>query len=263
MILIVGAHPGDESAGASSVLFSPDDVSVLHATDGAPRDPAEARANGFETREAYAAAREAEARAALAFAGIPPSRRVTLGQIGREASLHLAALTRAILATIERLRPEVLLTHAYEGGHPDHDAVAFAAHAAVALRRASGSPVPALSEMASYHRGPGGGFESGVFLGGAAPEDIVRRLDAAARARKLQLLARYRTQWSFLRRFRVEEERFRPAPFYDFTRPPHAGRLWYEPFPWGMSAARFGDLVRYALLELGLRQAAEPVSSTS
>jgi LmbE family N-acetylglucosaminyl deacetylase len=176
-------------------------------------------------------------------------------------SLRLAALTRAIVERIERLRPDVLLTHAYEGGHPDHDAVAFAAHAAVALRRASGSAYPALSEMTSYHRRPGGGFAPGVFLTGAGTEEVVRRLGAAARARKLQLLARYRTRWTMLRQVRIEEERFRPAPSYDFTRPPHSGRLGYESFPWGMSAARFGDLVRYALLELGLRQAAEPVSS--
>ncbi|HYJ32746.1 MAG TPA: PIG-L family deacetylase [Candidatus Binatia bacterium] len=258
MILVVGAHPGDESVGASSVLLS-SEASVLHVTDGAPRDPAEALARGFESRESYAAARDAEARAALALAGIPPSRRFALRVVEREAPLRLAALTRALAETIERVRPDVLITHAYEGGHPDHDAAAFAAHAAIALLRAAGSPHPALSEMTSYHRGPGGGFESGVFLGGARPEDVVRRLDAGGRARKLQLLARYRTQWGTLRKFRAEEERFRPAPSYDFTRPPHAGRLWYESFPWGMSAPRFGDLVRYALLELGLRQAAEPV----
>src|SRR6185437_9724842 len=44
-----------------------------------------------------------------------------------------------------------VFTHAYEGGHPDHDAVAFAVHAACRL---SDIP-PAIVEMPYYHRQDG------------------------------------------------------------------------------------------------------------
>lgn len=262
MILIVAAHPDDEAVGAASILFDAAEVAVVHVTDGAPRHGTDARARGFESREGYAAARAVEARAALAFAGVPERLRLALGIVDQEASLRLAGLTRSLMEVIARLEPERIVTHAYEGGHPDHDATAFAVHAAVALRRAAGATPVAIWEMAPYHRGPGGSLESGVFLGGASRNDVVRRLDSLERSRKRTLLARYRTQRASLRRIGVEEERFRRAPHYDFTQPPHPGRLWFESFPWEMTAARFGDLVRYALLELGLRQAPEPAGVT-
>ncbi len=52
----------------------------------------------------------------------------------------------------------VVLTHAYEGGHPDHEAVAFAV-------QASGRP---RIEMAGYHAGPNGHMIAGQFLDDAA-----------------------------------------------------------------------------------------------
>jgi len=39
-------------------------------------------------------------------------------------------------------------------------------------------------------------------------------------------------------------ERYRWAPQYDFTAPPHEGRLYYENYPWGVKGARFRELVR-------------------
>jgi hypothetical protein len=50
-----------------------------------------------------------------------------------------------------------------------------------------------------------------------------------------------------------EVERFRPAPAYDFTAPPHEGKLFYECFDWGMNGARFRELAAGAMEELGLR----------
>ena len=46
-------------------------------------------------------------------------------EVAREQAL--ARVLRPLLAGTR-----VVVTHAYEGGHPDHDAVAFAVHAAVA-----------------------------------------------------------------------------------------------------------------------------------
>ena len=59
--------------------------------------------------------------------------------------------TRAFTAdTDPKQLDAVVLTHAYEGGHPDHDAVAFAVHRAA--RRTSAAVV----EMPFYHAGPDG-----------------------------------------------------------------------------------------------------------
>jgi hypothetical protein len=61
---------------------------------------------------------------------------------------------------------------------------------------------------------------------------------------KRSMLDCYRTQQDTLAAFGVERERFRRAPQYDFTQPPHAGALYYEQFPWGMTGERFRELTR-------------------
>jgi LmbE family N-acetylglucosaminyl deacetylase len=66
---------------------------------------------------------------------------------------------------------EVVLSHPYEGGHPDHDATAFAVHAACRLmaRRVGGSP--RIVEFACYHAGEGS-LRTGEFLPGSeVPEE--------------------------------------------------------------------------------------------
>jgi LmbE family N-acetylglucosaminyl deacetylase len=255
MFLIVAAHPGDESVGAASLLFRRSDSWVAHVTDGAPRHLTGAQARGFGSREGYAAAREREALAALALAGVPAARRVALGLVDLEAALRLSALTRALRDLFDRLGPAVVVTHAYEGGHPDHDATSFATQAAAALQLAEGKRAPELVEMTSCHRG--GRLELGVFLDGERAGAIVHRLDPGERERKRGLLERSRARQAALRSLPLDIERFRPAPRYDFTRPPRAGPLGYES-SWGMTGGRFRDLVRYGLLELGLGIAAEP-----
>ena len=50
---------------------------------------------------------------------------------------------------------DLVLTHAYEGGHPDHDAVAFAVSGGGAARGSDAADTTVV-EMPFYHAGPGG-----------------------------------------------------------------------------------------------------------
>ncbi len=118
----------------------------------------------------YAAARAAELRNALALAGIGPGQVRSLNCPDQETTLHLARLARGVAATIADVRPDLVVTHPYEGGHPDHDAAAFACHAA---RRLVGLAAPPVAEMTSYHMGHGG-VETGTFLAGDGPTDRSR-----------------------------------------------------------------------------------------
>ena len=143
-----------------------------------------------------------------------------------------------------------MLTHAYEGGHPDHDAAAFAVRAALALLAARGAPVPAAAEFPSYHaRGPAMVF--GRFLPGG-PRARAARLSPEEHALKRQMLDCFATQRAVIARFPTHTERFRPAPDYDFRRPPHPGRLLYERFGWGMTGKEWRALARAATRTLGL-----------
>lgn len=253
--MVVVAHPDDETVGAGALLGRLQDVTVVHVTDGAPRDLADARSAGFATREAYARARRDERNAALALAHITPDHIHDLGLVDQEASLALVDLALRIATLLRATAPDLLITHPYEGGHPDHDATAFAVHAALALLRRDGEPCPLLLEQTSYFNS-GGEMATYRFLPDSTDEPMTLTLSPAERARKQRMLDRYATQRTVLAPFPVEVERFRLAPTYEFTQLPHDGVLWYEIFSWGMTGDRFARLAREALRALGLERPA-------
>src|SRR3989442_14000344 len=66
---VIVAHPADEVVGAGCLISKLVDVTVLHVTDGAPIQDAEAA--GFKDRCQYAQARRQECLAALEIANVP------------------------------------------------------------------------------------------------------------------------------------------------------------------------------------------------
>jgi LmbE family N-acetylglucosaminyl deacetylase len=238
-VLLVAAHPDDETLGAGGILPRLDARAVVHVTDGAPRDPGDAR-------EEYAAARRRELDAALRLAGISNGRLRQFDAVDREAWLSMADLARRIAEIIEELRPGVVLTHPYEGGHPDHDSTAFAVHAACAL---ASSP-PAIYEFTSYHAREGA-LETGRFLPGGDEGEVIA-LCPEERARKLRMIECFTSQLHFISQFPVDAERFRRAPAYDFGRAPHAGALLYEIFGWRPTGVEWRRAAMEAAGELGV-----------
>lgn len=248
-VALVVAHPDDETIGAGALLPLFRRLLLVHVTDGAPRNLSDARATGFATAADYAAARRRELDAALVAGGVG-AERAALGAADQGASFRMAELSLALASLIERHGARAVLTHPYEGGHPDHDATAFCAHAAASLLARGGDATPEVVEMAFYHAAPEGWTVGGFLPGGAAP--TVVGLTGEERARKRAMLDAFATQAATLARFPVVDERFRPAPAYDFPAPPHAGELLYERFPWGMDGARWRRLAAEARRELGL-----------
>src|SRR5947208_6462118 len=109
-VVIVVAHPDDETIGLGAQLCHLEDALLVHVTDGAPRDGRDAAAYGFATLADYAAARRAELAAALAAGGAQRVRRVYLGIVDQEAMHHLAALTHRLREIFEQERPRAVLT---------------------------------------------------------------------------------------------------------------------------------------------------------
>lgn len=232
-ILIVVAHPDDETIGLGAQFCRLRHALLLHVTDGAPRDGEDMRRLGFATPADYAAARRRELQGALAAGGAAGLRCASLGIADKEAYLDLAGLTSRIADQLRQEHPAVVLTHAYEGGHPDHDAAAFGVHAG--CRLAVPGKRPEIVEMPFYHL-RNGRMAAGRFVPGG-PRPTVVRLDAAARRRKAGMVACFGTQREVLQGFPLDAERFRRAPAYDFRVPPHPGPLVYESWGWGISGS--------------------------
>ena len=231
--LIVVAHPDDESIGAGARLNRLGNSWIVEITDGAPNDLDCARRHGFDTREEYAQARRRELDEAMAIAEFPPDRLISLGYTDGEVTLRLAEVCLRITELIDSIKPDVVLTHPYEGGHTDHDATAFAVHLACGALRREGVTPPAILELALYHAQNGQKVVQQFLPHERADRDLrVVRLNPEERATKRRIFAAFETQKSVLANFSVEFERFRPAPRYNFTAPPHAGQLNYE---------RYGD----------------------
>lgn len=106
--------------------------------------------------------------------------------------------------------------------------------------------------MTSYHAGPDG-IRAGAFLSADGAREVGVALSARERHFKARLFDCYATQRHLLREwFPIGAERFRTAPRYRFTDPPHEGRLWYERFPWGATGAGWRAAAAQALRELEL-----------
>jgi LmbE family N-acetylglucosaminyl deacetylase len=245
-LLLIAAHPDDEVIGAGALLARIPRVRVVHVTDGAPRDGRDARAHGFDGPASYAAARRREAEAALALASIRADQITALGIADQTATFELDRIARALAELMDAVGPRVILSHPYEGGHPDHDATAFAVQAAVSLSPAGRRA--ARAEFACYHAGAHGTFDT-TFLEHPGTREITVVLDAQAQRVKTEMLGCHRTQAGVLACFPRDRERFRPAPSYDFSCAPHGGTLLYERQQsgtgWGQSAESWIDGVRW------------------
>lgn len=229
--LVVVAHPDDEVIGCGALLQRMREPVVVFCTDGAPRNPKWWQRYG--SCEAYALLRRGEAQRALSHVQLR-SLEFLIDERGeqfadQELFRNLPQAMAALTNLIERHSPQALLTHAYEGGHPDHDACCF-----ITSVVAQNSTLPAW-EMPLYHRDAKGNsvFQQFVQRDGAEVEVVV---SAAERQAKARMAEAYASQGDIVSAFDLSIERLRPLHAYDFSQRPHAGKLNYELWQWQMRA---------------------------
>jgi len=223
-ILILAPHPDDEVVGfcaaAGCAQAAGAAVSVIFLThgcvDAATMWPWERGRYGEAVARRRAEAERVCAELGIGIAGWSdrPAR-----HLWRELVQAEAETRRALAAT----GADQVWTPAYEGGNPDHDG----ASALASRLAAEGLSV---LEFAEYNLA-GGRPRSHAFPGPNGTEATLK-LAAAERARKRRALALYASEKANLGYVASERECFRPLAAYDYARPPHAGRLWYERFQW-------------------------------
>jgi N-acetylglucosamine malate deacetylase 2 len=252
---VIVAHPLDEVVGAGCLISKLVDVTVLHVTDGAPGDMHDAEAAGFKERAEYAEARRQECISALAIANVPEDRVFDLDVTAHCAPHCLHELTKRITTFLQQSGADIVVTHPYEGGHPDHDATAFATHAAMRLMKENGFKPPVLFEMA-LHPATDGIAKVPEFLPGVQGETTTLLLDERALELKQRMFACFETQRESLQASPVGPEKFRQPAAYDFSAPPQLGKLHYENFAWAPTGDEWRSLASKALADLFPQRAA-------
>lgn len=232
-ILILIPHPDDEAVGAALAIRRArargSEVFGLDLTHGCPPRDALfpwARA-GYERRVATRRREAADAARALGMTRLPDD-----GLPARRLRHSLVSAFARVTEAVDAYRIDTLWAPAYEGAHADHDCANALAAAALRAR-----PALAAWEFAEYsNAGPGAGPRANAFPDDDGAATTLELEDENEGRWKTQLLALYRSEAFNLRvvtgGHEPFRERFRPLKRYDYTRPPHPGRLFYERFHW-------------------------------
>ncbi len=271
-LLVLAPHADDEVIGALGTLYDfRGAITIAFLTDGAPA--ARWRPPGLDRSE-YRRMRRDEARqvwvarpplvgAALPVVGLWPSvalrQRTPAGaqsvsKLPRQAcwpqahlrfalipdqqlALRLEAAAHWLDQIVAATRPDAVLTPAFEGGHPDHDAANVLASV---LREKGQLPV---WEYALYTA------HAGVIRRQEFPGEPqwTMRLHARAAVSKRAAFALYCSQAQTLADFSCEQEAVRPLPPHDYRRPalpePSVYELWGWPWSAQDVARQFSDFL--------------------
>ena len=243
--VVLVAHPDDEVIGFGALMQKMKRAVVVFATDGAPRDDYFWKSYG--SREAYAEVRRQEARQALQVVNAEPiflSDQVEGGIADQELFRRLPEAVDAFEKTLRQIRPDCVVTLAYEGGHPDHDAACFVASY---VGRRNDVPV---WESPLYHRNTDGSGALQTFPVKTGKE-IELKVEGETYEKKVKMFHTYASQKLVLEHFRPEIEQFRPVVDYDFTQRPLPWKLNYELWQWHMTGEEVAAAFASYLKEIG------------
>jgi N-acetylglucosamine malate deacetylase 2 len=205
-VLILAAHPDDETFACGGLLQRAAEALVVFAVDGAP--PRYGFEKKFGSLQRYSEVRFREAERALG--RIPKSsvRRLTNADgvtfVDQHLFLTLSEAFASLLQIAREFSPGVIISHAFEGGHIDHDTCHV-----LAERAADILAVPFL-EFPLYWRNEQGIDIFQQFRKSQEKEALLQ-LSRHETVVKQRMIAEYCSQASLASVFTTEVERFRPA----------------------------------------------------
>jgi N-acetylglucosamine malate deacetylase 2 len=246
--LLLVPHYDDECA-AGALLRQLPGATVLFLTDGAPRDPY--FWGQYGTRESYSALRKQESLRTLDSCGVRSVFTLddlpgTNSAADQELYRSLVPAFTAVRSLASRLLPNTILTPAFEGGHPDHDAASFLG---AQVARHLGAEH---WELPYYHRKSDGTVRQQEFLQHLPGNcEVTLWLTDEEIQQKRAMWSQYQSQCAVLRDFAVEKEIYRPAPAYAWNRAPHAGLLNYEAWQWNAKGENLTAAFQDALQVIG------------
>lgn len=231
-LLVIATHQDDETIIASGamqqVLASSGDVRVVYTTDGGANCALGSQRGGFVL------ARNQEALAALACAGVTPTQAQFLGfKSGPEFLMPDTAVgvIKELRQIIGDFHPEIIIVGAFEGGNIEHDITNFLV---VRAASCSGFTKGQILEAAEYNRfflrepvyGRLRKFFPAAFawpprFPGRGAQGEILRMTKAELANKRHMLECYISQKHvrLVERFAFPE-RFRPVPSHDYCAGP-------------------------------------------
>lgn len=212
-VLVFVAHPDDETIGCGALLQRATAGLVVFAVDGAPPH------YGFEGRygslRKYSDLRFHEASRALQYIPHRSYRRLTKKDgtwfVDQHLFRELLVAFASLSAVVSEFSPDLVVSHAFEGGHIDHDACHN-----LAERIVSATNLRTL-EFPLYWKGQRGEDVFQRFREGREGELALQLSDSEGRLKR-RMLAEYRTQQNLMSVFHCESERFRPLRQNDYTR---------------------------------------------